>query len=170
MPRSHRPRKAYRPRRIDPDPIGLAIGRVTTLDNTQRLALDMPLREALDAFRRGAGSREHWLQLADALNVAEAIAARGLFAEDRPDAYVAAQRVLGDVSDRREAGGSWTLRGPELQALEIGIQCHELQLDACSQGELADAIADVKRRIRGVLAGNAPAGARVCTPGLLGRS
>lgn len=169
MPRSHKPRKRHVPKRVDPDPIGLAIGRATVLNAEQRIKLNVSVLDAILAFRHGEGTRTHWMNLADAMNVAEVLAGAGIFADDRPAAYAAAQQVLADVSDRHEAGGSWTLRGPELTALGQGVQGHELQLDHVSQGELADAITTVKHRISGALAGNAPAGARICTAGSLGR-
>lgn len=169
MPRSHKPRKRYVPKRVDLDTIGLAIGRATVLNAEQRVKLNVSVIDALVAFRAGQGSRPHWMNLADAMNVAEAIAQAGIFADDRPDAYAAAQQVLAAVSDRHERGGSWTLRGPELTALDRGVQCHELQLDHVSQGELADAITHVKHRVSGALAGNAAPGTRICTAGTLGQ-
>ena len=169
MPRSHKPRKRYVPKHVDLDTIGLAIGRATVLDAEQRVKLNISVLDALVAFRHGGGNRAHWMNLADAMNVAEAIAQAGIFGDDMPAAYAAAQQVLSDVSDRHEAGGSWTLRGPELTALDQAVQCHELQLDHVSQGELADAITLVKHRVAGALAGNAAPGTRICTAGTLGR-
>lgn len=169
MPRSHKPRKRYIPKRVLANALGTALDRVAVLDGDQRLCLNTPLLDAFTAFRAGRGTRDQWLTLADALNVAEAVAAQGLFREDQPDAYTAAQKVLADLSDRHAASGRWTLHGHEITTLDIAVQCHELQLDHISQGELLDAIETVKRRVRGALAGNASPNTRICAPGLLGR-
>lgn len=67
------------------------------------------------------------------------------------------------------AGGSWTLYPAEITALDDACFVHQVQLEHRSQGEMADAIALVKRRIAGALAGSPPQGAIVCNPGLLGR-
>ena len=170
MPRNHKPRKRYAPKRSLWNPLAAALDRVTLLDAEQRVLLDSPLLGALEAFRTGRGTREHWMSLVDAMNVAESIAQRGIFREDRADAYGAAQAVLADVSDRHAAGRGWTLRGPEITALTLGVRCHELQMDQVSQGEMSDAIESVKRRVQQALAGNASPGARICTAGLLGRA
>ena len=169
MPRSHKPRKRYVPKRVDANAHGLALDRITVLDAEQRVKLNIAVIDALVAFRAGHGHRGHWLQLADALNVAEVVAETGIFDGDQPDAYAAAQAALAEVSLRYEHGGSWTLRGTELTAIDQALQCHEIQLDHISQGELHDAIQTVKRRVAGALAGSPPAGAHVCTAGTLGR-
>ena len=169
MPHNHKPRKRYIPKRIDANAHGLALDRISVLDAEQRLKLNVAVIDAFAAFRAGRGNRGHWLQLADGLNVAEAIAQRGTFRGDQPHAYQAGQATLAEANIRYEHTGSWTLRGPEITALDTALHCHELQLDHISQGELHDAIQAVKRRVAGALAGSPPAGARVCSVGLLGR-
>jgi hypothetical protein len=70
-------------------------------------------------------------------------------------------RVLADVHERHAARKSWTLRGPELQALSDGLWVARIQLEHCSLGEFERARKQVAQRIRQARAGNAPAGAHV---------
>lgn len=163
-PSHHRPerrqRKAYRPARIDLDPVGLALSRAAKLTPEQRQQLVGPTAAAFEAFRTGRGTEPLWRSLADAMNVAEALAERGI-ASDHVDTFARAQAALAAVWQRHAAGGSWTLRGAEITALDDGAFVHGVQLEHASQGEVADAIAAVKRRMQGVRAGNVPKGAVV---------
>jgi len=153
---------------VQANALGNALDRIAVLDAEQRLKLAQPVLDAHSAFRSGHGTAAHWMQLADAMRVGEVLAERRLFPGDQLQAYVDAQHVLGDVSDRHNAGGSWTLRRPELERLALGVDYHQAQLDAVSQGELLDAVETVKRRARAALAGNASPKVRLCMPGLLG--
>ena len=111
---------------------------------------------------------ELWADLADCLNVAEALAQAKL-ASDHKGTFANAQAALAAVCRRHETTRSWTLYPGEITALDDACFVHQVQLDHCSQGEMADAIALVRRRIAGALAGSAPKGAIVCNPGFLGR-
>lgn len=161
MPRSHKPRKRYIPKRVDPDPLALALHQVSTLTLASRLRLTARGRDAIEEFRTGRATGDTWRRIVDSLNIAEVIAERGLFDGDRPDLYAAAQAAMGALLERRERTGSWTMRGAELTALVDAIACHELQLDAISHGELDSALQEVWRRCSQALAGNAGAGVTV---------
>ena len=161
-------RRQPRQPRIDLDPVGLAISRASLLSAAQRAPLLAASMGAFEAFRAGRGSAELWCGLADAMNVAEALA-EAKVASDHKGTFSAAQAALAAVCARQAAGGSWTLFPAEITALDDACFVHQVQLEHCSQGEMADAIALVKRRIAGALAGSPPQGTIVCNPGLLGR-
>lgn len=167
MPRNSKPRKAYRPKHVATDPVERAIAMVSVPPLQSQAALIGPIREALDNLRRGAGTVPDWNCLADAHNVALALAALRI-ANDHRDTLVAGCRALRDLSDRVNAGGSWTLRGPELAALQDAVEIHEIQLGLASQREIRDAIEAVQRTVRGVLSGSPPKGAHVAVIGALG--
>ncbi len=167
MPRSHKPRKRYIPKRIDCDPIDLAISRATVLTIGQRTLLTAPMHKSLEAFRTGKATRHDWANLADAMNVAEQLSALHI-ASDHGETWERAQATLAAVHDRVAAGGSFTLRGPELSALDDAVFVHGVQLEHCSQAELEQAILRVKRRVEGALQGNVGPGTRVLNAGGLG--
>lgn len=168
MPRSRSPRKAYRPRRISADPVEQAIAGAATPPTSTLASLISPMRVSLDEMRRGQGSKVAWDCLADALNVAQALMDLGI-APDHRATVVSACQAMGAISERVNAGGSWTLRGPELTALATACEIHEIQLELASQREIRDAITAVKRVVRGVLSGSAPTRAHVACIGALGR-
>lgn len=161
MGRTAKPRRAYRPRAIDADPIGLAIGRIAALQDAQRRDLITPVRSALSGLRTGTGGMDAWRTLADATNVAEQLCALGI-ASDRLATIDTAQAALAELHARHMQRGTWTARAAELAALEEAVVIHGIQLRFASQGEVAEAIQTVQRRVAAALAGNASPRARVC--------
>ena len=153
----------------DASTIEIAMHRAALLPQHERDLLLKPVRAAFEAFRLGQGSEDHWMRLVDAMNVAEQLAKRKI-ASDHTATFEAAQLALTAVHDRHTAGGSWTLRGTEIAALELGCFVFKVQLDSCSRGELAFAVRDVINVVSQALAGNASPHARVCIPaGPLGK-
>ena len=65
--------------------------------------------------------------------------------------------------ERHQGGGSWTLRGPEIEALDTALWMHRVQLDHCSLGEFDKARGKVAERTRQALAGNAGPNTKVVT-------
>ena len=159
------PRKAYRPRFVDADPVGLALTMAAKLLPQQWAEAKAEMQASFDAFRTGCGSNDHWRHLADRLNVAEALAQMHI-AGDHADTFERGQAALAAVHQRAHgAAKSWTLRGPELAALDDALFVHGVQLEHCSQGELQAAIGAVQRRVWQALQGNAGAGVLVLSTG-----
>lgn len=167
MPTPKKPRKAYRARPVFADPVECVIAHAGRLPTEQRNALVRPVEQAFEAMRRGTGGWPAWCGMADAMNVAEALAHGGI-ASDRMPEIQAAQAALHAVHSRVNAGGSWTLRAAEIGALEFGVDLHRIQATLCSQGEMAAAITSVQRKASQALKGNAGKGVTVCV-GALGR-
>ena len=161
MPRSTKPRRAYRAKPVDRDPITLAISAAAKLQPDQQVAVMAPVRRAFDEMRRGAGSEAAICELSNAMNIGEQLAARNI-ANNHIDKFRSALEVLVAVLERgTRPGGSFTLRGPELAALDDGLWMLSIQLQHCSQREAREAIADVKRVVQGALAGAASPSTRV---------
>jgi len=122
------------------------------------------VRESLRRFSAADHPREHWASMADALNVAEELAAHGICSDaDSCQLILAGQQVLADVMARHQAGASWTLRGPEIATLSDALERHCIQLQFASYREYEAAIAAVRRKHAQYLAGNAPKSAVVVT-------
>lgn len=151
-----------KPRPIYVNAIARAIESARKLPPGDRDALQRIIADALDQFRAGRHCAAHWRTMADALNTAEVLAKLGIASDDASKARIDdAMRVLADVFERHEARASWTLRGPELQALDDGLWTARIQLDYCSLGEFERARHQVAERIRQARAGNAAEAARV---------
>lgn len=161
MPATRKPRKAYRPRPLDCDPVETAIARACLMPPKQRGTLAQHVQAAFDAFRTGHGTLELWRVLADHLNVAEALSELSIV-NDQADAFTAAQQALAAVHARREAGRSWTLYPAEITTLDDAVWLHTVQLQHATQGEMQRAIDAAARRTAQALAGNAGPGTTVC--------
>lgn len=149
-------------RRVIVNPVAVAIEGAQKLRPDMRADIRGIVDQALARFRSGDDCHAQWRNMADALNTAEALARIGIASDqDSRDRIDAAQRVLADVIERHTQRGSWTLHGPELQALDLGLWVFGVQLDHCSLNELERARRDCTERIRQARAGNAPAGARI---------
>lgn len=168
MPRSAKPRKAYRAKPVHMGQVDAVIAYAAKAPKGERLKLQIPMEDAWAAMRLGGRDAAPWCNLAYAMNVAEQLALRGI-ASDRLPELQAAQAALHAVHTRQADTGSWTLRGSEIAALEMGVDLHRIQLHHCTQGELRDAIQAVQRRVSQALAGNASPKALICVSPL-GRS
>ena len=159
----HRPDK----RRVALNSVQIAIEGAALLAPADRVALQRICDDALSAYSRGVDAQAHWLTLADALNVAEALAQAGICSDSSSVRMIdQAQRALGAAHQRHAERGTWAMRGPELQALGDGVLIHRIQLDHCSVREYVDAVESTKRHMQAARAGNAPAGAVVCVGAL----
>lgn len=167
MPANRKPRKSYRPRPVDPLAHDTAQALATVLRPEQKAVLATPATTALARLRMCEGSAAAWRDMADAMNVAEQLALRGI-ASDRMAEFQQAQAALHAVHTRATARGTYALRGVELAALDKAVELHLIQLSYCTQGELRNAINAVRRRVSQALAGNAPRDALVCVGALDG--
>lgn len=152
-PRFTPPARTPRQRRGVSNPVLYALTMAATLDPDERQRLKTTMRTALDAFRRGAAGVKEWRDLADACNVGEELMRYGL-ANDHAETFKAAQLALKDVANRFNAGGSFTLRAAELEALRLAVLVHEVQLDAVAGREFREAVTRVINRTREALRGN----------------
>lgn len=162
MPRSSRPRKAYRPRAVATNAVQLAVNNVRQLARHDVSGQAELLRTALAEFQRGRDGGLHWRSLADAANMAETLAAMGIGSgADAQRIIQRAQQALHDVTLRHRQRGTWALHHDELDALQWLLTLHTTQLAECDYSEFSRAMDRTHNRIAQARAGNAPAGAVV---------
>jgi hypothetical protein len=108
-----RPRRTPRqPRPVHLNTIERAIEGARKLPEAAVEALKIALDSTLTEFGQGIDCAPRWCCMADAMNVAEALAQIGICSDDNSKAIIhGGHQVLADVQQRRTAGGSWTLRG-----------------------------------------------------------
>jgi uncharacterized small protein (DUF1192 family) len=102
---------------------------------------------ALESVRCGQGAREDVDILITAFNITEALAMMRI-GDDWKDEIRAAQDALLAVGRRGVETGKFILRGPELTSLNLGMEIHDAQLEACTVAELEKAIDIVHNEIR----------------------
>ena len=162
MSRRARIRKAYRPKEIHLNAVQRAIEGRALLPREQVASIKAVLSSALVAFGRGESCADHWLSMADALNVAEGLTDVGICSDDDSiDRITSGQQALANVRQRHSVRGSWTLYPTERQALDDALWLHGVQLDHCCFHEYERAVDRTRERVRQARAGNAPRGAIV---------
>ena len=115
----------------------------------------------LRAFREGRGNHTAWAELGARLGVAHELAQAGI-ANDHIETLDRGLQALEAVHQRAYGPHpSWTLRGPEIGALDDALWLVSVQLQHCSQGELEHARQRFQRRTEQALAGNGGARVRV---------
>jgi len=143
-----RKKSKYRPRGVILDPIAHAIKgvqRVATLPEGTDLRIKN--HSALEAVRTGQATRADLDILISALNMTEALAMLRI-GEDWRSEIRASQDALFAVGSRGAETGKFILRGPELTALNLGMEIHDAQLQACTVSELERAMDIVANAIR----------------------
>lgn len=143
-----KPRKAYKPKPVKLNTMRAALARQCILTEDERLIVMREARPSLDRIRMGTFDRQDWAHLADAANVGEALCTIGICSDAPSVALIQAmQQALKAIAERAN-GGKWVARGPELVALNDGLDRHEIQLEFCSLHELRRAVAMVEANVR----------------------
>lgn len=160
MPRSHKPRKRYVPKR-DHLSAFQALERVQLQQHRARLmASDAPLNQAqvrdlaiychsaLEAIRQGTGNDEHLNHLALATNISLVLCEQGL-GEDWIDKVREAQDAVVMLKARQGRIGRYVVTGTELQRLQALLELHDAQLESedCTEGMLVRAMGEITRRV-----------------------
>ena len=161
MSRRARARKAYHPKPVHLNAVQRAMEGAAKLPADQVATISANLGTALDDFSAGRDCPRLWCAMADAMNVAEALADLNICSDDGSRQRIAdARAALAAVHMRHTARG-WTLYPAERNALADGLWLHGVQLQHASFREYESAIDDTTRRLTQARAGNAPRGAIV---------
>jgi hypothetical protein len=136
------------------NPVELAMRGAALLTPDERRAALNPSLAAMADMGCGRGRGAQWRELADALNLSEALMELQIAPNLRPDVE-AAQAALGELMKRAQLLHRWVLRGPEMTALRTGLWVYRVQLEHCTVGELERAVTTVRNRVAQALAGNA---------------
>jgi len=150
MSRSHKPRKAYRPRPIAINTLELAMHRAAKPARADREEVLGMLRQAIKALREGVATELQWSIAAGAVDVAKAIERQGIvrgLSEHLNTATVALQAIY----DRAMATGTWrctALWYHELDALQTFQDLHAFQIHQLGRAEYRAAIDQATNKAR----------------------
>jgi len=143
-----RKRSKYRPKGVIRDPMSHVISGMKKVgDLSSGTTLMIMNHDALENVRKGLAQRKDIDVLIAAVNMAEALI-RMRIGDDWRDEIRAAQDALFAVGSRGAETGKFILRGPELTSLNLGMEIHDAQLEACTVAELERAIDIVHNEIR----------------------
>jgi hypothetical protein len=145
-----RKKSKYKPRPILRDCMAfIKTGFAPVRDQEDTITLRMKNHAALEEITKGRGNKGHIDTVIVAINMTEALAMiRQDLGADWRDEINAAQDALFTMAQRGLAKGRFVFTGPELQAINLAMELHDAQLDACSVDELQQAITLSKRIIR----------------------
>jgi hypothetical protein len=149
MSKSQKPRKAYRPRMVNPNACMIALERFKVLrqDVNEAFAgeFEMAALTSLDAVTRGYGQKSQWDTLANCLNQAWLFAKGGLGAEAL-DTFDAAHEAMRRMIPGYEATGKLGFVSHADQvAVEEAIALWGQQLRMATIGEVDAATKIVER-------------------------
>jgi hypothetical protein len=145
-----RKKSKYKPRPILRDCMAfIKTGFAPVRDQAETMTLVMKNHAALEEITKGRGNKGHIDTMIVAMNMTEALAmVREDLGSDWRTEIRAAQDALFTMAQRGLAKGRFVFTGPELQAINLAMELHDAQLDACSVDELQQAITLSKRIIR----------------------
>jgi uncharacterized caspase-like protein len=145
-----RKRSKYRPRQVFADPVAWVINGFKPMSShSEAIGLKIKNHQALFDVTQGDGDRTQVDVLIAAMNMAEALYQVN---QDLGKQYAAevkaAQDAIYTMAKRGVAKGRFLFTGPELQAINTGMEVHDAQLDACTVAELESAIKFVYEAIK----------------------
>ena len=145
-----RKRSKYKPRKVFADPVAWVINGFKPMSESgEEVSLKIKNHLALSDITQGQGDKNKVDVLIAAMNMAEAlhIVNPQLGKEYAPE-IKAAQDAIYMMAKRGVAKGRFVFTGPEMQAMNTGMEVHDAQLDACTIGELEAAIKYVYEAIK----------------------
>jgi hypothetical protein len=145
-----RKKSKYKPRPILRDCMAfIKTGFEPVRNQSETLTLRMKNHASLEEITKGRANKGHVDIMIVALNMTEALAmVREDLGADWRTEIRAAQDALFAMAQRGVATGRWLFTGPELTAVNLAMEIHDAQLDACTVDELQKAIELSKRIIR----------------------
>lgn len=139
--------KRYVPRERLADPVQWAMAGVYKLPTVSIDAVFVPIDAAKALLRQGRATCEDWNVVAQALNLAEALAGLQVGANLLPE-IIAGQRWLHQIALRMLERDTSTCYAAELAAIDEALVMYRAQLQVCTQADFSRAVAHVKNLVR----------------------
>ena len=150
MARSTKPRKKYRQKRNLQNPIDYVLKGVKPASQDAQTKLRVGYHLSMAALCKGEGDTHDWQNVSDAMNVAMVLCEMGYGEDYLPDLSTAMQSMLA-MRDRYKQGMSLLFRGEEMQAVNLGLDLHDAQVEEVPLAAFERALAEVERRLaRGI--------------------
>lgn len=124
-----RKRSAYRPKPIRKDVLNWVLSGMKPM-NSVPATTTLRLRNhmALESIIKGTGTRDDVDVVIGAMNMTEVLALWGKGDDYKPE-ISAAQDALFSMAVRGAKTGRFLFTGPEMQAVKLGMEVHDAQLD-----------------------------------------
>lgn len=145
-----RKRSNYRPKGVRLDTMAWVKSGLMAVADVPEAGINLKIKNhaALASITQGKATRDDIDILISAVNVTEALARHGM-GKDWSTEIRAAQDALLTMAKRGlEKGDKFLFTGPELTAVNLCMEIHDVQLDTCTVGELEKALNLVEQEIK----------------------
>ena len=141
MPKSAKPRKAYRPKSRLVNPMAWLLEGFSPVEAQTEYMLKLRLvnANALDCLVRGIATAKHVNDLLASHNMTVALVSLGL-GEDYADRLGPAYNAFNALVSRAQAKQKFVCTGPEIAAIKDMMELHDAQLAACTLERFGKAI------------------------------
>lgn len=144
-----RKRSSYRPKRIITDTMTWVQAGMKKIDALSAgTTLKIRNHDAMDMVRRGEAGRVQIDNMIDAMNIAEALANRGIGEDWKPEIRAAQDALLALARRGMANNMRFIVKGEELKALNLCMEVHDAQLEAVTVKQLETAMRDVMESLR----------------------
>lgn len=146
-----RKKSKYKPRHQLANPVQWVLSGFQPMrENEHAIELKIKNHQAMFDMTAGDANRETVDLLIAAMNMAEALS---IVNPDKLGGHLdaeirAAQDAIHNMGKRSLAKGVFRFTGPEIQAMNLGMDIHDQQLDTCNIAELDEALKIVSKAIR----------------------
>lgn len=147
MANNKKPRKRYRPKPVIADPVNYVVNGFKPVLQSHALRVKLINHGSLLALTRGQGTRTDWEYICAALNVAIVLAEQGV-GEDYYDEIKAAMQAHAQCGKRYFKGQSFGYTGEQLNAVNLGLEVHDAQIDTVTVAQMEKAHLEVAKRIQ----------------------
>lgn len=145
-----RKKSKYKPKGLRYDNLTYVLGGMAKVSDVPHGGVTLKIKNhnALANITQGNGKRDDVDMLISAMNIAEALAINGVGRDWWPEIQEAQNCILKMAQRGLAKGDKFLLYGEEMKSLNLGMDIHDAQLDACTVKELETAIAMVENEIK----------------------
>jgi hypothetical protein len=146
-----RKKSSYKPRPIRADNLNWILAGMKKVGTLPSAGLELKLKnhQALDSILKGEGTRDHMDVLISAVNICEALVrVRDDLGLDWANEIRAAQDALYTMAKRGVEKNRFAFTGPEMTAMKLVMDVHDVQLDNCTVKEMEKALFIVYEEVR----------------------
>lgn len=146
-----RKKSSYKPRPVRADNLNWILAGMKKVGSLPVAGVDLKLKNhgALDSILMGNGTRDHVDILIAAVNICEALVRiRDDLGLDWANEIRSAQDAIHTMAKRGVEKDRFAFTGPEMTAIKLVMDIHDVQLDNCTVKEMEQALFIVYEEIR----------------------
>jgi hypothetical protein len=130
---------------INPHAMFGAFRAVSTLDKAQKVGIGTAYWSAFASMKSIHADEEHFHTLAASMNIGMVLAENGICGISLDD-FIAGQKAMVDVWQRRARTGKLGLNATEMATIKESLLVHDLQMEAATEAHIINAMNEVIRR------------------------